>query len=675
MMHRRRFLQMFGTGLAGTMLSPEQLFAQVATPATATTSPAAQFDHYFLQILNGFLRNAQKTSTNNSYATCSYPEGTHVASCDAPNGQSYVAVARMLPPISEWLAGGHSGVVSVDGQSIDLNDVMLRVFRCAFDPKHPDFWGVPPKDKASQRTVESALVAMALVRMGDAFVEKLTSAERTNLQHWLASCTSVPERLNNHAWFTSLNQTSRLVLSEKWSEFKGDEAWLLADLRALDGLFPRVDEGWYSDRPDMPVYDLYNFWTFANFPLFWSRMVGDRYPEWKETFTSRVRTFLQTAPNFFAADGSYPAFGRSLLYKFAIVSPMLLGYEQKLWPHSVGMLRRLVRKDFEYHWNIGSYDEKLGKLRETFSDIGTKEARERYIDTGHPYWAMLGCTFLSFAKSDPFWTAPEEPLPIEKSDYTLRFNGPKMIVQGTKSTGEVRSLQAENAPLREYYRDKYIKFVTSSAFPPNLIADSKHVPTDQVLVFRSKQTGNDYTRSFGPGAVKGELLPDKPGVRSRWFAKLGDDEAAPKAKVTTTVHLLGEFELRVHEIDAPAEAVGKFDLLEGSYALGLAAPDDAEQESGEGWRSIRSRKRGAIVAAWALTGFDGTALMRTFEPNGDTRINLVYPHVAVATLTGELSAGKITLASLYYANPKPLDRDSLHARAAEISKQYNSGSI
>jgi hypothetical protein len=175
--------------------------------------------------------------------------------------------------------------------------------------------------------------------------------------------------------------------------------------------------------------------------------------------------------------------------------------------------------------------------------------------------------------------------------------------------------------------------------------------------------------------VTGDLLSDKPGVRSTWFVKLGEDNSAPKANVTTTVHLLGEFELRVHEINAPAETVGKFDLLEGSYALGLMAPEDADEETGDSWRSIRSRSRGAMVAAWALAGYNDTASMSTFEPDGNTRINLVYPHVAVATLAGALSAAQFTLASLYYASAKPLDAASLQARAAEISKQYRSGSI
>ena len=42
------------------------------------------------------------------------------------------------------------------------------------------------------------------------FLEKLSAPERTNINTWLASCTHIPERDNNHAWFHATNQACRL---------------------------------------------------------------------------------------------------------------------------------------------------------------------------------------------------------------------------------------------------------------------------------------------------------------------------------------------------------------------------------------------------------------------------------------------------------------------------------
>jgi hypothetical protein len=575
----------------------------------------------------------------------------------------------MLSGIGPWITGGRSAHVSVDGESLDLNEVLLSIFRCAFDPEHPDYWGEPRKDRPTQRTVESALVAEAICRLGPEFVAKLTARQRANVNQWLASCTIVPERHNNHAWFTALNQSARLELSRTFPEFKGDEAWLIEDLKALDALYKENNDGWYSDRPDMPVYDYYNFWTFGNFPLFWSRMIGRRYPEWDEKFKARSKKFLEHTPHFFAADGSHPLFGRSLLYRWAMLSPLALGYEQGLWPHSPGLLRRIIRSHLAWHWNLGCYDETRGKLRETYTPGGTPNIRERYIDNGHPYWAMQGFTFLALKPDDPLFTSSEESLPVERDDYALRFDGPKMLLLGQRGSGQVRWVQAENTALREPYRDQYTKFVASSHFPYSIIADDKRVPWDQQLVLRDRQTGQCATRAVGPGVVSGELLDGTTGVRAIWQARLGDETDESRAmvfKITSTLRIEGDFELRTHEIDAPANVAERVEVLEGSSGLGVQSPEEIEGEHGRQWRCIRSSKSGHAVASWALAGHDTSRTAIDFDEKGGAGVNLVYPHVAVVTLTGALPAGRSTFASLNYASPKPLDAAALHQRASEL---------
>jgi hypothetical protein len=119
--------------------------------------------------------------------------------------------------------------------------------------------------------------------------------------------------------------------------------------------------------------------------------------------------------------------GRSLCYRWAVLSPLVLGYREGLWPHSPGLLRRIVRKNIEYHWSMGCFDEQRGKLRETFSADETPVTRETYIDNGHPYWAMLGFAFLSIRRR-PFWTQEEEPLPVEKGDYVYASTVPKFLL-------------------------------------------------------------------------------------------------------------------------------------------------------------------------------------------------------------------------------------------------------
>ena len=220
MVQRRAFLKVTTAALAGAVVAPHTLSAAARRLAGVD---AAAFDAYALQLLEGFVRNARRTAPG--YAVCDFAGGTLVPSCLTPSGKTYVSVARILPLLSEWLAAGKTRVITVDGAAVDLEEVAVAIFRNAFDPDFPHFWGKPPADKKTQRSVEAALVADALWRMREPVLARLTSRERANVQAWLASCTSVPERDNNHAWFHCINQSARLRLAERWPEFSGDEAW------------------------------------------------------------------------------------------------------------------------------------------------------------------------------------------------------------------------------------------------------------------------------------------------------------------------------------------------------------------------------------------------------------------------------------------------------------------
>lgn len=652
-MNRRTFLKLSSAAATPLVFSP---FEAMADLAVASATPQAAVDQYFLHILDGFLRNAVRTAPG--FAVCDFPEGTIVKSCQTPSDHGYVSVARMLPAMTEWIAAKKQPATFKAGdQTLSLEDVCLQVFQNAFDPNHPHYWAEPPKNKPTQRTVESALVAIAIMRLGNDFVARLSPQQRTNVQNWLASCTIIPERHNNHAWFTALNQAARLELSRTFPEFKGDEEWMLADLKAMDALAPIGDDGWYSDHPDQPVFDYYNFWTFGNFPLFWSRVIGHRYPEWDKIFKGRVKQFLEKAPYFFAANGAIPLYGRSLSYRWDVLSPLVLGYEMGLWPHSPGLLKKIVRTHLAWWWDMGAYDEKLGKLRETLTPEGTPDVTEMYIDNGHPYWCMQAFSMFAIPATDPLWIDQEEPLPVEKGDYTVRFEGPKMLVRGTKSSGQVKWALAHNFMRREYYRDKYVKFVASSHFPFNVMQIKGRAPWDQALVIREKATGLTVGRS---GITGGELTHD--GFTTQWSITINDK----MFEIATTARLIGEFEHRTHEIVAP-EGIesGAYEVVEGSYPLGLTKDGTFENAQLESGRSIKSAD-GALVAAWNVSGYGPAKIAEWFEETKQTRVNIVHPRMATLTLVAPIDGPRTKVACLTYASPKPLPAAAIAKRATEL---------
>jgi len=645
-MLRRTFLSLFPATFAGLNLRP------------GDSNPSAVFDSYFLQILDGFLACARNTS--DGYAVCDFPDGTKLASCLTPSGKTYVSVARMLPALAEWRAGGRNVRVKLRGEEVDLDAILLRIFRNAFDPLHPHYWGSAPANKATQRSVEASLVAYSLWRLGDPFIGRLSTHDRSNIQVWLASCTQVPERTNNHAWFSALNQAARIQLGRKWKEFGGDEAWMLADLQALHSLYPGGGAGWYSDSPDFPAYDYYNFWTFGNFPLYWSKLIGARYPEWNQRFRSGVQQFLKKTPYFFSSEGASVLMGRSLVYRWALLAPLLVGYEQGLWPHSAGLLRRIVRLHLEYNWKLGCYDESKGKLRETLSPAGTREVRESYIDNGHPYWCMLGFAMLGFAEKDRFWTAPEELLPVERSDYTVRFDEPRMLLVGTKHSGQVRWLFARNVPRREYFRDKYSKFSYSSHFPFNVLQQEGKCPCDQAFVLRDPSSDVSVGRKQ---AKEGRLTAD--GIVTVWEAEL----LGRRIDVTSQVRLIGEFEERMHwisAVDCPPDR--PFEIIEGSYPLGLDREESYQVRQGTGWVAAQSGR--GLVASWNLNGFPEIRVGEPTDEEAGSSINLIHARVAVNMLSGLFAPGNSPVGTLHYASPRPLPLSAVVEQGEKLVREW-----
>jgi hypothetical protein len=436
---------------------------------------------------------------------------------------------------------------------------------------------------------------------------------------------------------------------------------MLADLKALDALFVPGQDGWYSDSPTVPMYDLYNFWTFGNFPLIWSGIIGERYPEWDAKFKERARLFLEKAPYFYAADGSQPWFGRSLLYRWAALSPLLLGYRQGVWPHSPGLLRRIVRKNLEYHWKLGAFDSVTQKLRETFSAEGTPAVRDFYIDNGSPYWATLGMLMYQIPASDPFWTAPEEPLPVEKGDFEVRFEGPRMKVLGRRETGEVRWIQARAQPKSWRYRDHYTKFVASSHFPFNIIGSEDRAPWDAALVFRNRATGKMAGRI---AVLDGELTDD--GVRTHWYTEL----AGRRIEVETRIRLDGEFEGRLHTLLTPDALQGlDVEILEGSHALGLATGETHDARTTGGWSLLRSPRRGYAVATRAGAGYGPPRASEWFDENRDPRVNMVHARQVVNTLR-RLSPGATELSSIHYSSSKPLSAAEIQIRGNALARKW-----
>ena len=628
--------------------------AALAQTAAHDTSLNALAEILFLDILRGYLGSLARTT--DSYAAIEYPGATIAKSFLTKSGLSVTGVSRMLPALAAWIAAKRQpGILSLEGKKFDLLDVTGSALVNGTNPEHKDYWQPARTDGQDQRQVEASVIAWSMWVLRDALLPQMSPPERRRIDDWLRSCTAVPVRRNNWAWFTAVNHAARLALKDRFDEFSYDRNAMFEDLRALDGMY--AGKGWYNDDKPHAAFDYYNSWVFSSHFLYWNAMVGAKFPDWSQMFAGRLAEYLDTAPLFFGANGSHILYGRSLIYRWAVLTPLVLAYTQKLWPHGEAMLHRIVRGNLDFHWRHGAFDRENGKLRETYSAGGTADIHESYIDGGHPYWGMQAFALWMIPREDPFWQAEAGQLPVERADFRRPLEGPGLFLTGSKASGQVKLLQGRSSKTDWHYRDKYNKFSYSSHFPMDIVQQPDICPWDNALVLRDRRS----RKSGGRGAL-GESRLLAAGIEIAYPLVYGN----VTAMVRTTILAEGEFELRVHRVIAPAEIDSTLELAEGSAAIGLEAPEDADHATAETFSIVRNTKTGLLIASWRGAGWDGTGTAWDFGIPGTESSNILYPAMQVNTLWTRLKPGAQVLCSVHYASPKPLRHPALHQTAARL---------
>jgi hypothetical protein len=525
----------------------------------------------------------------------------------ADAGGSYEGVTRMLWGLGGWLSHAERpAVLRWRGEAFDLQALARRALAAGTDPRSRGYWGrAPSSGEYDQRTVESGQVAFVAWQTRGRIWAGLSDEQREHLLVWLERFGQRPASWrNNWALFWALNHAGRKALGARH-----DQAILDSALDYLDGVY--CGEGWYDDAPQRGVnhFDDYNYWVFGTHVLAWAQCDGATQPDRRARLLDRVRQSMQHFPYFFAADGGYAEYGRSLSYKFARLGAPLWAYRLGCWPHAPGMLRRLVGRHLRWYLDRGAMRAD-GTLRQSLTGAGSLAVREPYISTGATYWAMLAFAGLwSVPDDDPFWSADEQPLPVERGDFVRVFAQPGWVVSGTRATGAV---QRFNAGSTGHYTAKYDKFLYSSAAPFDVgLADGAPAPDSMLCLTDGQAIGH---RAGSLAAAVGA-----PGwLRMRYQQQV----AGGTHTIDTTIVMRGELHLRAHRISLDAAAKGPVGALEGPAPLGYL---DGEQpliasDSAAGWEYAAAGSRSVGIVR--LRGYDGQRRAAAWRGRAD--LNSVY---------------------------------------------------
>jgi hypothetical protein len=177
-------------------------------------------------------------------------------------------------------------------------------------------------------------------------------------------------------------------------------------------------DGWYDDGPSFHM-DYYNSFVIQPMLVEVLDVTGDEAPEWKELRVSakaRLTRYAQTQERFVAPDGSYPAVGRSIVYRGGAFQGLALAALRKQLPGKTApaqaraALTAVIRRTMEAPDTF----DKNGWLQ--IGLTGHQPALgENYISTGNLYMAGLALLPLGLPPTDPFWTATHEPTTCENA--------------------------------------------------------------------------------------------------------------------------------------------------------------------------------------------------------------------------------------------------------------------
>ena len=543
--------------------------------------------------------------------------------------------ARIASAWGAWLRNpANPATIKFQDHEVDVERLLRQALLDGTNSSNPyTYWG--DIEHMDQRIVESADIAVTIWLSRERVFNKMTATEQEQIIAWLAQVDGKGTYTDNWILFTAMVQAVRHHLG-----FPSPEDDL--DNRLLQiGEFYRGD-GWYVDGPT-DEFELYNAWMFGWHYLLWTWIDGDRRPDHRQQVLERGRSFIDGFLHFFGANGSYPAWGRSIVYRFAALAPFAIGHFLKIAPGDPGLLRRVSSGCIRYFYDRGLFDPDDHFVRQGYHG-DFPPAGEAYISPGSPYWCCHGLFALTFDRADPFWTATESSLPVERADFELVLPAPGFVVSGRKATGQVlllnsRSGQEHDAP-RHNYTSKYGKLTYSTHLPFNVIPVRGSYAPDAMISLTSDGRAFGHRGHTRAGGVA-------PGFMWTKFDQILDGEPQP---LWVAVLLWGDVQIRFSVI-RPTFPVKAF---EAPGALGCERPIDIVRRSDQhaGWEYAEAD--GRATAIQRLVGYECQQASAPFLDQSN--INLAYPYSEQPVIyesRASVSARCLSAASLI--RPTPFD--------------------
>ena len=309
------------------------------------------------------------------------------------------AVGRLLCGIAPWLElEGLTG--PEEALRAELADLSRRTIGFGVDPDSPDFFNF---SYDYQPIVDAAFLAQSFLRAPKTLWQPLSDKTKAQVLDGLRATRTRKPGFSN--WLLFGAEIEALLYqagAPDWDPMRVDYA-----LRQHMQWY--VGDGHYSDGPEFH-WDYYNSFVIQPMLIDVTTAVRGVYAQWDvmmPAIRERAVRYAAVQERLISPEGTYPAIGRSLAYRFgafqALAQAALLhSLPEEVTPGQVrAALTAVIRRQMEAP---GTFDA-AGWL--TIGFCGHQpEIGETYICTGSVYLCAAGLLPLGLPPSDPFWADP-----------------------------------------------------------------------------------------------------------------------------------------------------------------------------------------------------------------------------------------------------------------------------
>lgn len=311
------------------------------------------------------------------------------------------AFGRTLTGIAPWLELGPDQTKEGRLREKYIRMTLTALKNCV-DPQSPDCLNFCD---GRQPLVDAAFLAHGLLRSRTQIWEKLDAQTQERLVAAFRSSRVITPHENNWLLFSAMVECAIKEFAGEWEYERIDNA-LAKHEQWYKG------DGWYGDGANFH-FDYYNSFVIQPMMTQVLEVVSKYMPEKSEALKAQQRRYTRYAEQqerLISPEGTFPAVGRSLAYRFgAFYALSDVAYRQmlpsKVSPPQVRSgLTAVIRRQIALP---GTFDRN-GWLCVGFAghqpSIG-----ERYINTGSLYLCSAVFIALGLPADSPFWTSPAQP--------------------------------------------------------------------------------------------------------------------------------------------------------------------------------------------------------------------------------------------------------------------------